>query len=148
MIWLFFIVYTLKLKCKSKSPVASSSSNAWKGKSKHYQELLDLESAKGVIPNIRSVECVTCLKRIEKNAGVILRNCLHSFCKPCLVRTIKHSRETEIKCPCTNDRRICGKPLEDREIEALLTKKEFEVYLNRVLFDAENSRSVCRNEVN
>lgn len=68
----------------------------------------------------------------------MLHNCLHNFCKNCLVQTIMHSEETEIKCPYI-DGKGCPETLLDREIRELLTKQQHEKYLKRVISHAENS---------
>ena len=42
-----------------------------------YKKLDDLD----LIPNKEAFECVICFMDIEPGDGVILRECLHTFCK-------------------------------------------------------------------
>lgn len=65
------------------------------------------------------------METIEIKDGMILRNCLHRYCKDCLNGTIVHSEEIEIKCPYIT----CEETLQDREIRAVLSKEEYEKYL-------------------
>ena len=43
----------------------------------NYKMLDDLD----IIPNIERFECVICFLEIEPGDGVVLRECLHNFCK-------------------------------------------------------------------
>lgn len=133
----------LKLKRTSNSPIASSLSRSPKMtpemKIKHYHELLALEDSNGIVPNFEPFDCVICYVPIEVKEGVVLRNCLHKFCKDCLIQTIVHSDDVNIKCPYTDGNAICEDALQDREIRALLTKDEHERYLMRTLCYAENN---------
>ncbi|CAF3046073.1 unnamed protein product [Rotaria sp. Silwood2] len=44
-------------------------------------------------------ECITCLETITKGEGILFYNCLHPFCKQCLLRMIETCTEPIIKCP-------------------------------------------------
>lgn len=44
---------------------------------KNYQKLDDLD----IIPNAEQFECIVCYLDIEPGDGVVLRECLHTFCK-------------------------------------------------------------------
>ena len=44
---------------------------------KNYQKLDDLD----IIPNAEAFECIICYIDIEPGDGVVLRECLHTFCK-------------------------------------------------------------------
>ncbi|XP_071448568.1 ranBP-type and C3HC4-type zinc finger-containing protein 1-like isoform X2 [Hetaerina americana] len=57
---------------------------------------------------------------VSTNEGVTLRECLHSFCQPCLVSTIKFCEDAEVKCPYRDDEYTCDSTLQDREIRALI----------------------------
>merc|ERR1712029_352132 len=46
-----------------------------------------------VIPNAEAFECVICFLDIEPGDGVVLRECLHTFCGDCLSGAIQHSDE-------------------------------------------------------
>ena len=44
---------------------------------KNYKKLDDLD----IIPNVEPFECIVCYLDIEPGDGVVLRECLHTFCK-------------------------------------------------------------------
>ena len=44
---------------------------------KNYKKLDDLD----IIPNAEPFECIICYLDIEPGDGVVLRECLHTFCK-------------------------------------------------------------------
>ena len=44
---------------------------------KNYKKLDDLD----LIPNAETFECIICYLDIEPGDGVVLRECLHTFCK-------------------------------------------------------------------
>lgn len=64
----------------------------------HYMELVNLDSA-DLIANVDPFECPICFGQFNQYEGIVLRDCLHSFCKECLVNTINYCEEAEIKCP-------------------------------------------------
>ena len=43
----------------------------------NYKALDDLD----IIPNAEAFECLICMMDIEPGDGVVLRECLHTFCK-------------------------------------------------------------------
>lgn len=106
--------------------------------SKHYKELLDLDSSDAIV-NVEPFECPICFTAYECTGdGVTLRNCLHTFCKECIVNTIKYSEEAEIKCPFRDVVYSCDSLLSEREIKALVTKDQYEQHLAVSLRLAEN----------
>lgn len=106
--------------------------------SKHYKELLDLDSS-DAISNVEPFECPICFASFERNdGGVTLRNCLHTFCKECIVNTIKYCEEAEVKCPYIDAVYSCDSILSEREIKALVTKDQYEQHLAVSLRLAEN----------
>lgn len=68
--------------------------------------------------------CGLCEKHIEmKKEGKKLQ-CLHTFCRPCLVNSIKTNKEIRICCPLPADK--CDKDISDAEIESLFGEAEFQ----------------------
>lgn len=51
-----------------------------KVKKERYEELMSLENC-DIIPNAETGECPICFINYGPQEGVILRDCLHSFCK-------------------------------------------------------------------
>ncbi|KAL5467158.1 hypothetical protein EMCRGX_G031350 [Ephydatia muelleri] len=88
--------------------------------------------------NAEDFECMICYCPVQAGEGVILRDCLHEFCKDCLRDCINHSQEAEVKCPYKDDKFACGSIIEEREIRALLTPQELDNWHDRVLRIAEN----------
>lgn len=103
----------------------------------HYQELVNLDISDAV-PNSQKFECTICFMDIEAKVGVCLRDCLHTFCKPCLESHIKYSDDAEVKCPFINEIYSCQSILQEREIRGLVTKEEYEKHLSRSIQQAEN----------
>jgi RanBP-type and C3HC4-type zinc finger-containing protein 1 len=75
---------------------------------------------------------------VGEKAGVCLRDCLHTFCKPCLESHIKYSEDAEVKCPYIDDTYSCQFMVQEREIRGLVSKDEYEKHLSRSIQQAEN----------
>lgn len=90
-----------------------------------YEELLYLEETSGTVESIESFDCDICMDTIEIKDGIILRNCLHRYCKDCLHGTIIHCDEINIKCPYVS----CDEMLQEREIRAVLSPDEYDKFL-------------------
>ncbi|XP_038112733.1 uncharacterized protein LOC6036441 isoform X1 [Culex quinquefasciatus] len=103
----------------------------------HYMELVNLDSA-DVIANVDAFECPICFSAFEQYEGVVLRDCLHTFCKECLANTINFSEEAEIRCPFMDAVYSCESVITQREIKALVTKDMYEAYLARSIRQAES----------
>lgn len=103
----------------------------------HYEQLVSLNLS-SIAPNVEKFECSICFMEIEPKAGAVLRECLHSFCRPCLASHIKYSEDAEIKCPFMDDQFSCQSFLQEREIRSLVSKEEYDKHLTRSIRLAEN----------
>lgn len=103
-----------------------------------YIELLSLDDSMDLTKNTEVFECSICMVDYQPLEGVILRNCLHTFCTDCIKNTIVYSEEAEVKCPFIDEQYSCDCLLQDREIKALLTKPEYDEHLAKSLRIAEN----------
>lgn len=103
-----------------------------------YIELLSLDDSNDLTKSSEPFECSICLVDYEAAEGVILRNCLHTFCKDCIRNTIIYSEEAEVKCPYIDKEYTCDYHLQDREIKALLSKAQHDEHLAKSLRIAEN----------
>lgn len=65
---------------------------------KIYHHLLNLDST-DLVPNSDAFECLICFTEVAIGEGVILRECLHQFCRDCLSRTVEFTDDAEVKCP-------------------------------------------------
>lgn len=97
-----------------------------------FFHLQNLDSM-SMVKNFEQFECPICLMKVAVDEGVILKNCLHSFCTECLKETIKHCGEPQIICPFNNEAGTCEFFIQDREIRAIATPDIYEKHLNRAL---------------
>ncbi|XP_054285108.1 uncharacterized protein LOC129001725 isoform X2 [Macrosteles quadrilineatus] len=106
-------------------------------KTKNYQELMVLENA-DLIPSSEAFECTVCLTECAAGDGVVLRDCLHSFCRACLAHTVQFTDDAEVKCPFRDHQYACDSTLQEREIKALVTPEVYEQHLAKSVAQAEN----------
>ncbi|XP_035214260.1 uncharacterized protein LOC118188033 isoform X2 [Stegodyphus dumicola] len=104
---------------------------------KNYESLLETENM-DLVKNSVPFMCPVCFSDIGTSQGVILHDCLHSFCQDCLARTVEYSESTLIKCPYRDDDYSCQSYLQQREIKALVSKDMYEKYLRRSITTAES----------
>ncbi|CAL9704979.1 unnamed protein product [Knipowitschia caucasica] len=100
---------------------------------KNYLNLLETDSV-DLIPNREEVDCPICFTPLAPSEGVVLRECLHTFCRECLIGTIVNSQDAEVACADTT----CESKLLDREIKALLTDAQLQRFLELRLSIAES----------
>jgi IBR domain, a half RING-finger domain len=108
-------------------------------------DLLDAENC-DFVKNTEEFDCPICFVGIEIGEGVVLKNCIHKFCKECLVEHAGHSEEYEVKCPFSDDMGICEHLMQDREVRALLSPEAFNKHLDKSLrrYGASESAFYCR----
>lgn len=69
------------------------------------------------IQNEEIFNCPLCLKATRPHEGIILRECLHKFCKKCLETHIRDSKTAEVACPRSRDQTSCFGIILDKEIQ-------------------------------
>nr|CBN80801.1 RanBP-type and C3HC4-type zinc finger-containing protein 1 [Dicentrarchus labrax] len=99
---------------------------------RNYLHLLATEG-QNLIFNTTEIDCPICFSTLEPGEGIVLRECLHTFCRECLKGTIVNSQDAEVSCPDA-----CESKLLDREIQALLTEEEHQRFLELRLSIAES----------
>ncbi|XP_053672553.1 uncharacterized protein LOC128722892 [Anopheles nili] len=104
----------------------------------HYTELVNLDNA-DLIANIEPFECPICFGAFQPYEGIVLRDCLHSFCKQCLISTIQYSEDAEIRCPYSDAVYSCESVIQQREIKALVSKELYEAHLAKSIQQAESA---------
>uniref|UniRef100_A0A182NEW1 RanBP-type and C3HC4-type zinc finger-containing protein 1 n=1 Tax=Anopheles dirus TaxID=7168 RepID=A0A182NEW1_9DIPT len=104
----------------------------------HYTELVNLDNA-DLIANIEPFECPICFGAFQPYEGIVLRDCLHSFCKQCLISTIQYSEDAEIRCPYSDAVYSCESVIQQREIKALVSKELYEAHLAKSIQQAEST---------
>ncbi|XP_077085196.1 ranBP-type and C3HC4-type zinc finger-containing protein 1 isoform X1 [Siphateles boraxobius] len=91
-----------------------------------------------LVPNPERVECRICYVELESGEGVLLRECLHCFCKECLRSMILMSEDPQVACPYRDEAYACDCILQEREIRALVSVDDYERWLKRGLSVAES----------
>lgn len=99
-------------------------------KRRYYIELQKLHEQKA-IPNTKTFKCPKCFESIDWGHGVILKNCLHSFCKKCLITSIENSGQLIVKCPY--EAYECESFLDSSEIRFILPEENHEVFVEKSL---------------
>jgi len=90
-----------------------------------------------IIPNAENFECVICFLDTEPGDGVVLRECLHTFCRICLSAAIEHSDSPKVKCPYKDEDYSCEMDILEREIKALVSAEVFEKHQKKSVKEAE-----------
>ncbi|KAJ8729294.1 hypothetical protein PYW08_000875 [Mythimna loreyi] len=98
-----------------------------------YTELVQLEQ-QALVPNAEKFECGVCMEEYPPGQGVVLRECVHIFCKNCLSDVVRHCEEPDVPCPAMG----CRGMLQEREIRALVPAQDYERWLARGLAAAES----------
>ncbi|KAM9859617.1 ranBP-type and C3HC4-type zinc finger-containing protein 1 [Aulostomus maculatus] len=99
---------------------------------RNYSALLETDSM-NLILNTSEVDCPICFSSLGPGEGIVLRECLHTFCRECLKGTIVNSNNAEVSCPDN-----CESKLLDREIKELLTEEELQRFYELRLSIAES----------
>ncbi|XP_077349619.1 ranBP-type and C3HC4-type zinc finger-containing protein 1 [Lithobates pipiens] len=103
----------------------------------NFLYLLQLDN-EVLIPNQEAIECRICYTEVPAGAGVLLRECLHSFCKDCLRQVVNCCEDPEVSCPFRDEMYACDSKLQQREIRALVSSEEYSRFLERGLIVAES----------
>ncbi|XP_035825201.1 ranBP-type and C3HC4-type zinc finger-containing protein 1 isoform X1 [Aplysia californica] len=104
----------------------------------NYQSHLALDEL-DLVPNPEPFLCPICFDDFGEGEGILLRDCLHVFCKDCLTGAVQHSDEAELRCPFQDDQYSCQALLQEREIRALVPPEVYMKFLQRGLNLAETA---------
>lgn len=102
----------------------------------NYLAMASVEQTAGLVTNSAPFQCPICMSDIGAGEGVVLRECLHEFCRSCLEDHVSYSTEPAIICPYMDNTYSCSAPIPDREVKAL-APQHYETYLQRSLATAE-----------
>lgn len=94
-----------------------------------------------LIENYEDFNCVLCKKLVKKGQGVVLKECVHSFCRPCLIGVIDRVPSGKIRVDCPNVPEICESFISMEEIRALIGDDNFEEFA-RKMGDETSSESL------
>ncbi|XP_068615178.1 ranBP-type and C3HC4-type zinc finger-containing protein 1-like [Brachionichthys hirsutus] len=103
----------------------------------NFAQLMMIDS-QDLLPNPEPVDCRICYVDLKPGEGVLLRECLHCFCRECLRSVVMLSEEPEVSCPYRDETYSCTCSLQEREIRALVSAEEYERWLQRGLSVAES----------
>ena len=92
-----------------------------------------MEWSAGFVSYREEFDCLICYCQYGPKEGVVLRDCLHVFCIPCLRNVVKHSAKSTIQCPFKNDEYECEATIQQREIRQLLDDASYAKYLEKSL---------------
>ncbi|XP_052816641.1 ranBP-type and C3HC4-type zinc finger-containing protein 1-like isoform X2 [Mya arenaria] len=106
-------------------------------RNQNFQQLQAADTD-NVISNMHEFTCPICFEDIPRGDGVVLRECLHSFCKDCLRDAVKYNEEPVLKCPFQDENYTCNGVLQDREVKGLVNAELYGKYLARSLSTAES----------
>lgn len=93
------------------------------------------------IVNFEVFECSICFTDVQVGDGIILKNCLHQFCKDCIRETANHSEEFIVKCPYSDSDGSCEFTIQEREIRGLVSNSAFDKLLEKSLSIYEGASS-------
>lgn len=80
-----------------------------------------------------------CADDVAPGNGVILKGCLHQFCKQCMHDHVMLSDDADIKCPYQDANYACGAVISEREIREVVDDDELQKVYQRGLQLAENA---------
>ncbi|XP_009434922.1 ranBP-type and C3HC4-type zinc finger-containing protein 1 isoform X1 [Pan troglodytes] len=103
----------------------------------NYLQHVQLDQ-RNLVLNTEPAECPVCYSVLAPGEAVVLRECLHTFCRECLQGTIRNSQEAEVSCPFIDNTYSCSGKLLEREIKALLTPEDYQRFLDLGISIAEN----------
>ncbi|XP_006881471.1 PREDICTED: ranBP-type and C3HC4-type zinc finger-containing protein 1 [Elephantulus edwardii] len=103
----------------------------------NYLQHVQLDQ-RSLVLNAEPTECPVCYSALGPGEAVVLRECLHAFCRECLQGTIRNSQEAEVSCPFIDSTYSCSGKLLEREIRALLTPEDYQRFLDLSVSIAEN----------
>lgn len=88
------------------------------------EALLLIDDVDGAIENREPFDCDICAETIAIKEGIVLRECLHMFCKTCIKHYVKNDLNVALKCPNAD----CEFEMQDREIRDVVSILDFDQY--------------------
>ena len=104
----------------------------------NYQKLMEAAD-QDLLEVDHEFECSICIMDVDVGDGVMLRECLHSFCKECLLGHITHAEDAEVKCPFQGETYQCQSVITEREIKQLLSPEAYQHWHQMGLNQAEGT---------
>lgn len=90
------------------------------------------------VENKSEFQCDVCMESCNPGEGIVLKSCLHQYCKECIGKYIEGADEAEIPCPWRDDDGLrCIGMISEMEIRSLIPLESYRRYLNISLASAE-----------
>ncbi|KAF7382130.1 hypothetical protein HZH66_013562 [Vespula vulgaris] len=134
--------------CKKNNSVHLNTNEDEKEISKDMEKYMDMQNERynelmllmenDSVPNFEPFECPICLVPYNPHEGLILKNCLHTFCKMCIANTVLFSDYADVKCPYKDENYSCDGTIQQCEVKALLKLDDYKKYLQRSIKQAES----------
>lgn len=86
-------------------------------------------SQEALISNKGDADCMVCKRKQDNERGVVLKDCVHVFCRRCLIHAINNNPNPVMMCPSKG----CVGEVRDEEIKALLNPEAYEKYVLETL---------------
>ncbi|KAF2355276.1 Zinc finger RanBP2-type [Trinorchestia longiramus] len=120
--------------CGSEKPSEGLDSAFHNGNADEFKQLDRAVSAldkDALVKCTEGFECRVCFTDVAPREGVVLRECLHVFCRECLANAVRYSDTAAVKCLYRDDNYSCDATIQDREVKALVSVAEYEAHLNK-----------------
>lgn len=104
---------------------------------KLYPKLLDLYRVDLVLYQ-DEFTCPICFDIFSPMEGIILKSCLHTFCRACLQGVILFCENAEVICPFKDEDYACDSEILESEIKALISPALYEERLAKTFAIAES----------
>lgn len=103
-------------------------------------DLAELHGQYEFVENVKEFKCEICQQAIPQGDGIVIKNCLHEYCKPCLGQYIKTAGTAVMPCPFRDeDGAVCIGFLLDSEVRSLVPTPVYLEVVQRSLAEAEAS---------
>ncbi|KAA0187120.1 hypothetical protein HAZT_HAZT002690, partial [Hyalella azteca] len=116
---------------KPEVPGASSCNAGQPQVTEHLGTAVSALEKNALVSCNESFECRVCFTVVPRNAGVVLRECLHVFCRECLANAVRYSDTAAVKCLYRDHQYSCDATIQEREVKALVTAAEYEAHLKK-----------------
>jgi hypothetical protein len=90
-----------------------------------------MESEEPLVYSKEDSYCNMCRRFLQKGQGIVLKDCLHIFCRRCLNHALENNEEATMRCPNINLK--CEFEVRDDEIKAILTPSAYESFVKNSL---------------
>jgi RanBP-type and C3HC4-type zinc finger-containing protein 1 len=98
---------------------------------------MEFEESGDIVVNTEPFDCSICFMPCAIGTGIVLRNCLHTFCFDCIRSHIMYSTDVQVTCPHMENEYSCDRFLQDRELRSFMNDDERQEFLKRSLTVAE-----------